>query len=270
MKSTAVFSAAVALLALASVLSCGDDDPSGIDPDTPFPHTIPSQLTMQADTNDLAGGGLAPASGACHAVSAIAVGWIDLNVKIRLAVPVAAFIACAAQTPVYVGDGTWIWTASGGAGAGAWTADLTGQVASTTQVAWEMRVSGTASGFDRFLWFSGQCDFAATHGSWLYFDPQSQQEQQELIQCDWTYFGGEPTMYTVAFRNVDEGGAGYGDLLRYAYTTPLASISLADASNEDTTRISWDTATGAGMLVNAEGDSCCWGERPLFPDVECP
>ncbi|MBD3162310.1 MAG: hypothetical protein GF346_08250, partial [Candidatus Eisenbacteria bacterium] len=166
-------------------LSCSDDDDDNpVDPGTPFPHAVPTAATMQIDLQELKSDGIAPApEGLCHALTAVVVTWVNANVVVRLAIPVAAFQACITQSPVYLGDQTWRWTASGGSGANAWTAELTGEVINPTVVQWTMRVSGTQNGFDRFLWFDGTCDVDARDGVWHYYDHTSPESSVEIVRC---------------------------------------------------------------------------------------
>lgn len=258
-------------LCLFCLSSCSDDKgPSGPDPQTPFPYTIPSVSTMQLNLEDLDQGNPRRPAGVCHAVSALAVAWVNVNVAIRLAVPIATFSACLQQQPVYLGDNTWRWTAGGGVGNGAWTAELTAHVASAAQIEWSMRVSGTPQGLDRFLWFDGTSDSVARAGVWHYYDPASRATPVEWIRCAWS-LPEEPTAsHEIAFENVYAGDPGYGDRLLYEVVDSVAAVILEDAGQATAARVHWDMRTGSGMAVSASGDSCCWGARPLYPDVDCP
>lgn len=257
------------ILAGATVLGTGcSDEPSGPDPNTPLPYATPSSGTMQMDLSDISSGTRSP-QGLCHATSVIAVTWVNLNVIARLAIPVAAFSACIEQTPVFVGDDTWRWTASGGAGANAWTAELEGTAVGGTEVAWAMYISGTAQGFDRLLWFAGTSDVAAQSGYWLYYDPASPDTPREIVRCDWSLPVATGTDRTVTFENVDTTSNDVGDRLEYELAGTAASVTFVD-TQDGTTSIEWDTSTGAGTTTPANGTPCCWGPRPTFDDVACP
>lgn len=267
--------AAVLLLA-----SCSDDndDNGGPDPDTPFPATAPTNATMQVDTSDLAETGDGEetlprlgAQGICHALSALVVAWVDANVAIRLAVPAAALNACLLRQPVYLGDGTWRWTANGGGGEDAYTSELTAHILSEEQVEWSMRVSGTQLQLDRFPWFDGLCDHAAQAGYWRFYSPNDPQTPRQVIRIDWT----RPTPHeaNLTIENTDTEAAHFGDQLEYIWEEPNARIQFVDASGggADTTRVAWSVAGGQGMFVSASGDSCCWGPRNEgYPDGACP
>jgi hypothetical protein len=263
------------LLVLAMALSsCSNDDgggDKGPDPDTPFPATAPTSATMQIDTVDLedpsSRGG---ARGICHALSALAVAWVDANVVIRLAVPSGALNACLLREPVYLGDDTWRWTASGGTGMGAHTGELTAHVAGQ-QVDWSMRVSGTQYQLDRFLWFEGTCDAAAHAGFWKFYEPLEPETPLQIARIDWSRPSAQQAGLTI--ENTDTDSPDLGDQLHYAWNDPEASIEFVDArdAGADTTRISWSAATGSGTTIAASGDTCCWGPRDQdYPDVLCP
>ncbi len=262
------------LLAAAFVLSCGgndDDKPTGPDPDAPFPYAAPPVGSMEMNLNDLGEGATQTDVGVCHALSAAAVLWIDVNVKVRLAVPVAAFAECLKQQSVYLGDSTWRWTAGAGAGADAWTAELTAHVVSESRVEWAMRISGTRQAFDRFLWVDGNCNGAARTGTWHYYDPASPQTTRELIRCDWALPATPGGNSAVLFQNVEAGGQDSGDRLRYEVTDSIALVSFYNSGPPaDSVRVSWDLRTGEGMAIGAQADTCCWGPRPIYPDVICP
>jgi hypothetical protein len=251
---------------------CKDDGkPTGVDSNTPFPESIPPVSTMQADVSDLSSQGLAP-QGLCQAASALVAAWVNLNVGVRLAIPVAAFTACVANTPVYVGGNTWRWTASGGAGEAAWTAELTAlvrEVEGTGEVDWTMQVSGTQLGLDRAVWYDGTTVGAATSGSWTFYDPASTDPPEPVISCDWTREGTPGDDRTLNFENIHQGDENLGDVLRYGLAYPVANITYTDASGENSATIAWDVGDGSGQFTPAQGEPCCWGPRPGYPDQSC-
>jgi hypothetical protein len=198
------------------------------------------------------------------------VAWVNVNVQARLLIPEAVLIACLQQPSVYIGDSTWRWTATGGAGVDAWTAELSAKAVASTPIEWAMRVSGTARALDRFLWFYGECDVAANSGFWIYYDPESPDLAKETIECTWSFPAGSDEDRSLDFENVDAEADEYGDVLHYGLADSIATISFTDASAQGTTEVRWDLRDGAGRTVTAAGDTCCWGARPLFEDVDCP
>jgi len=265
----------VGLLATAMLLvagGCGEDDdaPSGPDPNEPVTFSVPSIRTMQVEIDDLGRQGIAGREkGLCHALTALTVAWINLNVEARLLVPQAALVACLQQPSVYLGSATWRWTASGGQGAGAWTAELTGRVATATMIAWEMRVSGTTLGLDRFLWFEGDANTEAEAGVWTFYEPGGSTPGQAILEATWVLPAATDEDRTLDFRNLLAGSPDYGDHLHYELADSVAAVSLLDAGTASTLRAQWDLRDGAGFAVNAEQDTCCWGARPTYPDIGC-
>ncbi|MBM3286427.1 MAG: hypothetical protein FJY88_03610 [Candidatus Eisenbacteria bacterium] len=256
------------------VLTCSDDEEKKViepDPNTPFPYARLSVESMTPNLEDLdQQADYRSPQGVCHALSALVVAWVNLNVAVRLAVPIAAIDACLLSPSVYIGNNTWTWTASGGQGSQAWTAELMGQLIDATNVRWSMRVSGTQLELDRFLWFEGTCDTRARAGVWHYFDPASPETSRELVRCDWSLPEEPNGGQQIGFENVEPGGNMEGDQLLYTLADSIAAVSLTDASEETTMEARWDLRTGEGRAISARADTCCWGPRPFHPDVECP
>jgi hypothetical protein len=274
MSRALAIGAAVLLAALAAA-SCSDDEtnPAGPDPDTPFPHAVPPAATMEMDVSDLAQEGLVRPAGVCHAISAAVVGWVHANVAVRLAIPVAVFRACAASQPVYLGDSTWRWTATGGSGGQAWTGELTAVVQQQdveTVILWEMRISGAGHGYDRVLWFEGESDAPGRRGAWTYYDPASASPPEDVVRCAWEWLDNPSEDRELEFENVHRGDPDLGDVLRYAIADSIASVSFHDESEDADSSVTWDLRTGEGRSTNAVGETCCWGPRPLYPDIPCP
>jgi hypothetical protein len=267
MASSRLF--AVGLLLGLALWSCNDKNPAKPDPDTPFPYAQPTTVTMTMNLSDLAQGKTRGPEGLCHAVSALAVTWVNVNVVVRLAVPMAALDACGQVASVYLGDDTWRWTASGGTGTGAWTAELTGRVTGQNEIAWSMLVSGTPQQLNRFLWFNGTSDTQAHIGTWRFYDTGSPQAPRELVRCDWSLPILPGAAREIAFEDTTPGGQGFGDRLVYTLLVTQGNVSFMDASAQSTVRVRWNMITGEGMGISARADTCCWGARPDFPDVPC-
>lgn len=270
--------------------ACSDENDDGdeIDPDTPFPHSVPTAQSMTADVSDLSEEGLAESAsdrgplaadgsapgtalrGLCHAASAIAVIWINANVALRLAIPTAAFAASVQEDPVFVGDQTWRWTATGQSQGTSWTAELSGTIVGPSTVDWAMRISGTPFELDRFLWFDGQANGSAQNGFWHYYDPRGEDPTDETVRIDWILPPVGTADQVVTFENRVEGTSEFGDQLRYVYSGSGFTVELDDVSAGGRVTIVWNESTGNGSLTNLEGDQCCWGPRPTFDDLACP
>jgi hypothetical protein len=254
------------------LFGCSSDKKStNVNASTPFPYAKPGVETMQIDVSDLSQRGEPEkTAGICHAATALVVAWVNLNVELRLVIPEAALAACFTSPSVYLGNSSWRWTATGGQGAGAWTAELTGTLESTTEIGWEMRISGTASSLNRFLWFDGLCDYDAHSGEWTAYDPLTPDAQNAVITCTWSLPAGAGQDHTIDFENVDDRASENGDFLNYGLADSIATISFYDASQDASSEAWWDLRDGSGQAMSAQGDTCCWGARPLYPDVDCP
>lgn len=267
---------ALYLVALVGVvlLSCSEDKTTGPDPSTPFPHTTPQAATMQVDVSKLSQGVLAGNQGLCHAASYLLVSWTNAVVVLHLVIPVGAFGGCLLRQPVYLGNDTWRWTATGGAGNRAHTDELTARLLGDGEVEWSMRISGTQYELDRFLWFDGICNTDATEGDWHFYDHQSRDAQVEILRIDWTNDRIPPPdgHRSLSFESTNEDAINFGDRLLYEVDESLANMTLHDVEGDstNTTIVEWDMETGSGMLVAARGDTCCWGDSPDYPDVDCP
>jgi len=89
----------IALLLL--TCSGNNDDPTGPDPNEPFPYATPPAGILSIDTTHLSDeGGASLQPGLCHALSGLFVFWIDANIVFRLAIPVGALAACLVRDPV--------------------------------------------------------------------------------------------------------------------------------------------------------------------------
>ena len=262
------FAVLFGLMSLVVCLSCSNDDNPAIEVPTPFPHTLAPVGSMQIDFSDLSGGAKEQ-SGLCHALSSLVVSWVNVNVMVRLALPVIAVASCFDNDPEYVAPMRWEWTATGGSGANAWTAKLSGFVTGADSVHWAMRISGTPLHFTDYLWFDGFANYIAAEGSWDYYDPESPELPRRILTSNWSLPAGTEDK-TIDFINVDESDDGFEDRLAYQIQDDEASVSFFDASVPGTTTVEWNLDTGEGSTTSVDGSSCCWGQRPAFPDIECP
>ena len=267
---------AVPLLLLAWTLiplSCADDDkPTTPDPATPFPYAKPAVSTMQVDTSDLAGEGAIDKSGPCHLQTRNLALWVDAVLIFPFSIPVGAFGACLLRDPIYLGNATWRWTATGGTGSQEHTDELTARLLGESQVEWALQVSGTQHDLDRFLWISGVSDTAAREGEWRFYDRQSPQTPREVLRISWSVDDALGGSAELLIDVTDGDGARFGDRLRFEASAVQAVLSLEDLAGgeTDTTSVRWNRVTGDGRMVSAAGDTCCWGERPGYGNIDCP
>ena len=243
-----------------------DDKPEVTDP--VFPGELPSPATMQIDVSDLSDAGSPALSGPCHAESAFLVTVANALVVVALATPVAVLGVTVQQEPVYAGNQTWRWTASGGSGGNAWSSEFDGHVANPTTVEWTMRVSGTPLGLDEFVWYTGISNVAASSGSWTFYDPLDLGEIGETLYS--TYAIVSEDTATLTFEDRNDNGSGFGNELTYDAAGDDLSVSFLSATEDATFAVEWSRSTGAGEQTDFQGERCCWGARPDFDDVQCP
>ncbi|MEZ4650895.1 MAG: hypothetical protein R3E97_19340 [Candidatus Eisenbacteria bacterium] len=252
---------------LGAGIGCSDDD-EGPEPDPTFPGQTPTTASMQIDLSELNDSGSPATFGPCHSTSFLLVTIANGFVATALILPIATLGATVQNEPVYVGDQTWRWSASGGSGGGAWTADFEGHLASATVVEWTMIVNGTDLDLEDFVWYTGVSNLAASSGSWTFYDPWDLDEVGETLYS--TYVVQSEDVGNLTFENRNDDGDGFGDLLTYDANDDDLAVSFYDASEDGTLSVAWSKSSGVGQLTTIQGETCCWGERPTYPDVQCP
>ena len=75
---------------------------------------------------------------------------------------------------------------------------------------------------------------------------------------------------TLTFENRNDDSDGNGDELVYDANNDDLAVSFYDASENATLTVAWSKSTGAGQLTDLQGETCCWGPHPSYPDVQCP
>ena len=195
---------------LGTGIGCSDDEKE-TEPDPTFPGQTPSTATMQIDLSELNDSGSPLAAGPCHTGSFLLVSIANGLVATALILPIATLGATVQNEPVYVGNQTWRWSASGGSGSNAWSAEFDGHLASAVSVEWTMRVSGTTLDLDDFVWYTGLSNLAASSGSWTFYDPSDLDEVGETMYS--TYDVPSADVGTLTFENRNDDSDGNGDEL---------------------------------------------------------
>ena len=164
---------------------------------------------------------------------------------VGLAIPVAAFKASFVNTPVQQTDGSWIWSYTVTV-IGTYTAKLHGSY-TDNGVHWEMNISKQGEYTD-FLWYYGDSDLPATHGSWtLKENPQS---PNDLLRIDWQRNIADGT-YTVQYTNIKPGAAENGGYISVQYTgqTPYNHIwDIYNKAQDNHVNIEWNNQSQAGEI----------------------
>jgi len=233
-----------------------------------FAHTIPDSATFEPDLSGLASEEKhADPAGLCHAVSAFAVGWANSAVFIHTAIPRLAFIVALLQPVSFEAPDTWKWAYTVEAPLDTAVVELQAIVNSGVSIDWEMRFSGTRQNLDRFLWVSGESLVQAGEGFWLLNEATQTGSTTEALLINWRYTAFDER--TLQFINVKPTAEAFGDTLHYSIDGTDAFVRYHDIDH-GITLVDWDVDIGDGFLVNAQGDTCCWGPAPQRADIPCP
>ncbi|MCK4664813.1 MAG: hypothetical protein KAT68_18220 [Bacteroidales bacterium] len=187
-------------------------------------------------------------------------------ITIGLAVPVASYVEAFNHEAEYQGNTTWKWTYNFQS---VYTAELYGTIEKDS-VVWTMYIS-KSNEFDKFLWYSGTCDIAATGGYWVL--NKSPEENHKLLKIEWTRNKTNQTG-TIKYTNVEPGGSENGGYIYYGFTDGTPYNAFYDIYNKGLDRlieIEWNRDDHSGR-VKAEfhfGDTDwhCWDID--YQDIDC-
>jgi len=249
------------------LFGCGEEttEPENGQPDSP---PVPDPGTMSMDLSNLSESGqaLRQPEGLCHAGSAILVGVANTAVFVYTVVPRVALIAALVQQPEWTPPATWTWSYPVETQLDTASVELVATVPDSLRVQWGMTVSGTRHDLEDFLWVSGESMLDASEGHWLLYDPNLPVAEQEALRIEWVFDATDDR--SLDFLNVNTSSEGVGDTLSYSISGSDAMVSYHDVDN-GVTRVEWDVDVGNGEFHGAQGDSCCWGAAPTYPNVEC-
>jgi hypothetical protein len=191
-----------------------------------------------------------------------------------LAVPVTSFEMVVNQTPVYVENKTWQWSATATVLNVTYKARLTGQIGETN-VIWKMYITKEGTGgFSDFLWFEGTSDFDGNGGQWiLYLSPVS---PVRVLQIDWEKSGENIGM--IKYTYTKEGDAFKDSYIEYGLTANALNAYYTIHYYDNTYQqfldlnVEWSTTLHNGR-VKSEGHFgttswYCWDGN--FLNVTCP
>jgi hypothetical protein len=191
-----------------------------------------------------------------------------------LAVPVTSFQLVVNQTPAYVEDKTWQWSANATILNTTYKARLTGQIAASN-VVWKMYITREgAGGFNDFLWFEGTSDFDGMGGQWqLYLSPAN---PVKVVQIDWEMTSA--TLGMVKYTYIKTGDNFVGSYIEYGLTTNTLSayytIHYYDTQYLQffDLNVEWNPALHNGRVKSlghfGTTDWYCWDGNYL--NVTCP
>ncbi len=190
-----------------------------------------------------------------------------------LAVPVTSFQMVISQTPAYVENKTWQWTASATVLNVTYKARLTGQIGETN-VLWKMYITKEgAGGFNDFLWFEGTSDFDGKGGKWiLYLSPAS---PVQVLQIDWEMTGEKIGM--IKYTYIKSGDVFKDSFIEYGLTTNTLNAYYTIHYYDNTFQqffdlnVEWSTSQHNGRVKSEDHfgttDWYCWDGNLL--NVTC-
>jgi len=231
-----------------------------------YPYGSPFEGTLEPALGDLEETG---SRGFCHFNASVMVEWTTATVLVFTGLPTVAFLEALTWTPVWIPPATWVWSYSVPWGTSRAIVELQTVLNQQARLDWQMLVSGTILGFDRFQWVTGQTSLTATDGSWMLYDYRYPTQVTEALRIE--FARASETDRDVDYFNALQSSSSYGDSLSYARHGAAAEVKLCRVSqSQPCIRAAWDTFDGSGRYYGVSGDSCCWGPRPTFIDVACP
>jgi len=138
-------------------------------------------------------------------------------------------------------------------------------------LALEMHVTGTRAGTNQlqdFVWYTGL--HRAKEGTWELYHPD---KSGPVLQIDWSRQSA--TDKDLVFANVEAGVPAQGDTLAYSLESPIASMAIHDAQNDQGVpadfSVTWSFDSGAGKMHRVSGEDACWDTLANGQvDLPCP
>lgn len=256
MKYLSIKTICVLLSVMLVTLSCDNNN------NTSEPPTIPSEATMTADFSEMENAEKVHKSSAAESnfsTALFAAGIVKLILDVNLAIPRALTAAAQQHEPNEVADGEWEWEYSTQANQNEFGVRLLAITNSQSDVEWRFFVTNTASdpSLDNALFFQGNTNFAATSGTWIYFEPASSDQVSTL---EWDTEGDEKFLKLEVTSDRNDN---LGDTIEYSFDGSVKTVTYVDASNSETTTIEYNTETKAGFIISPDhnnGEKSCWDE----------
>lgn len=185
--------------------------------------------------------------------SAVSVGFWNIILTVKLAVPVASYYAALSQEPKFIKDNTWQWSYDFDYFTSTFHSRLTAEV-NKENVSWKMYISKTGiGGFDEVLWYHGTSNIDGTGGTWhLNYRNDNTKEVIPYLQADWSWNNGK--MVKSKYTYIEEGKTGQGGYIEYGvqdgsydryynmHFVPLGTQSFVDVY------INWNNTTKEGQV----------------------
>ncbi len=253
--------------------ACGNNNPASADKTPP---QIPPQATMQMNPSDLkffrngtnpAADELAVLSKQNWTTAAVVVTLFNAAVLVAMAIPVAATGAALQEKPTFEDDGKFHWRFTFSEGGPSYDFELVAEVKATV-IDWQMFVTSSARGFEKFLWYDGQSNLGGGAGHWQFYDDAQPTTPTNVARIDWQYASDNDA--SLQFLNNKSGAPGFGDTLGYTVLNDSVSVDFQGASNGKDTTISWNRQTREGYIIASDyknGQKSCWDSN--LDDVAC-
>lgn len=254
MKFSAVKFSCIILCSTLFLFSCSNKEKSE-------PPQIPSSSTMKVDVSEMESVSHKSAAKLAESnfnTALIAAGVAKVILEANLAIPRALISVAQDQTAEAINDSEFEWSYSSAAGGQNYSVRLVATVESSQEVNWNFFVSSSAAGIEDQLFFSGTSNFDGTMGTWTYYDLQSGIETSHV---SWEV-GDNTTSVELEVRS--DRNNNRGDTISYNYDGTLKTVVFYDASDDQTSTISYNTETLAGFIISANfngGAKSCWDEN---------
>ncbi len=259
-----------AILALALLAGCSDDNPTLPGQSQEQAPTLPDPGMLTMDLHFFDGGkALDKAFGQQNFYNAyLRAVIVSAATELILAPPIAAFSLALHTTPTPQSDGSWLWIYT-------WSRDgdearirLRGALAGADSVAWELRVTFDEGGqhFENELWFDGTTTDDGNTGHWTFYDFK-QDGSPAVGELDWRGEDADHAQLRLAALAGDDAG----DSITFTADGDERRIDYVDAPEAQTWYVRWNEADGTGSLQVPDyngGQEACWDEQQF--DVECP
>lgn len=238
--------------------------------------TLPPAASIQADlqffNNSLA------MARATHTLAknnwlnaAIRVTFINSAIALGVSFPASIFAHAASEQPKLDNEGKFHWLYNFQFGSEVYSADLAGWLdAKNQESVWQMLITSTnrSPQLIKFLWYEGRAKVDGSSGYWLIYNDKQPESKIDFIRID--YIFAATNMHSLVFENVTNGNPNRGDKLTYQVNQAVTKVNFWDASENQSTELSWDSTTGSGYLQMPgynNGQKSCWDANK--DDIYC-
>lgn len=189
-------------------------------------------------------------------------------VDINLAIPRALLAAAVNAEAELNADEEWEWSYSKTGGENMYSVRLVAARESDDAVNWEFYVTSSELALDNVLFFSGTTNIDGTEGTWIYYNLQGSEPQQEVSRVDWSINGEDDVQLRLEITSDRDDHL--GDYIDYTFDGTYKTAIYYDASDDATTEIQLTVDTNVGYIVAPdynEGQQSCWDSE--FQDIAC-